>query len=239
MIIDNNKKTEAIRKSLGELLIKLERRKQMIATSNAYIYIDDKIAPYDPRDKLELLNRATSLLSNLTNQFDSVDDFNSVKKLRQTELFFKKSALKDFAFLIYKSQIDPNLLDHVNIEIRLDKIFKKGKDLERRGYHSVSIIAKGIATELKKINHLYFKEKLIDSNDYKTRTLAIIDEAKPTLKQHRGCKKILTNLAALISTLGIAFIVNKCVNNRFLFFPETKSSEQLTKLEHWILKLAF
>lgn len=36
MIIDNNKKTEAINKSLGEFLIKLERRKQMIATSKAW-----------------------------------------------------------------------------------------------------------------------------------------------------------------------------------------------------------
>lgn len=239
MIIDNNKKTEAIKKSLGELLIKLECRKQIIATSNAYIYIDDKIAPYDPRDKLELLNRATSLLSNLTRQFDSVDDFNSVKKLRQTELFFKNPGLKDFSFLNYKSQIDPNLIDHVNIEIRLDKISKKAKSLDQRGYPSESIIAKDVVTELKKLNHWYFEEKSIDPNDYKTRALAIIDEAKPILKEHRGCKRILANLAALISTLGIAFIVNKCVNNRFLFFPETKSSKQFTKLEHLILKLAF
>lgn len=85
----------------------------------------------------------------------------------------------------------------------------------------------------------YFEEKSIDPNEYKTRALAIIDEAKPILKEHRGCKRILTNLAALISTLGIVFIFNKCVNNRFLFFPETKSSEQLTKLEHWIFKLDF
>jgi hypothetical protein len=240
MIIDNNKKTEAIKDNLVLLLKELANRKQMIATRKSYIYIDCKIPPYVPRDELESLNIGTSTLSNLIKQFKSVDDFNSVKKLRETEFFFLKNQdIKEFTFSSYKSQIDPNLIDHVNIEIRLDKISKKAKNLDQRGYHSESIIAKGVVTELEKLNHWYFEEKSIDPNDYKTRALAIIDEAKPILKEHRGCKRILTNLTALISTLGIAFIVNKCVNNRFLFFPETKSSEQLTKLEHWIPKLAF
>ena len=147
-----------------------------------------------PRDQLELLNKATSLLSNLTRQFGSVDDFNSVKKLRQTELFFKNPSLKDYGFLNYKSQIDPNLIYYVNIEIKLDKISKKADNLYRRGYHVESIVAKGVENELRKLNRWHFEKKSIDSNDYKTQALAIIDEARPILKEHRGCKKILTNL---------------------------------------------
>ncbi len=240
MTIENNKKTEAIKKSLGELLIKLESKKQEIGTQETYIFIDDKTVLVSPRDKLILLNIATSLLTCLIKQFYSVDDLNSVKKLRETEIFFLNNYdLEKFTFPSYESQIDPNLLDYLNIEIRLDKLSKKAKNLEGRGYHSQSVIAKGVATELKKLNHWYFEEKLIDLNDYKTRALAVIEEARPILELHRGCKKILISLAALILTLGIAFIVNKCINNRFLFFPETKSSEQLTKLEYRISKLAF
>jgi len=229
--MENNKKTEAIKTSLVVLLDKFEKKKQIIVAQKSYFY---KMVNYFQRDKLELLNKATCILSKLNNQFKSVDDFSSVKKLKQTELFLKNPALKDFAFFSYKSQIDPNLLAHVNIEIRLDKLSKKADDLYRRGYRSEGIIANGVETELKKLNHWHFEEKLIDLDDYKTRALAIIDEAKPMLKQHRGCKKILGNLFLLIFTLGTVHAANKIVNKHFLFFRETKSSELLIKLEHRI-----
>ncbi|WP_339050256.1 hypothetical protein [Rickettsiella endosymbiont of Xylota segnis] len=240
MTIENNNKTEAIKASLVVLLEKLENQKQIIATKKSYIiYIDDKIAPYDTKDKLELFNKATSTLSNLIKQFKSIDDFNSVKKLRQTELFFKNPDLKDFNFFSYKSLIEPNLLDHVNIEIRLDKLSKKADDLYRRGYRSEGIIVNGVETELKKLNHSYFEEKLIDLKDYKIRALTIIDEARPLLEQHRGCKKILGNLLLLIFTLGIAHIGNKLVNKQFFFFRETESSKQLNQLDHRVSKLNY
>ncbi|TLY47041.1 MAG: hypothetical protein E6K54_07310 [Gammaproteobacteria bacterium] len=233
---ENNKKTEDIKASLEILLEELENKKQMIATRNSCFY---KIVHYFQRDKLELLNRAACILNKLNNKFHSFDDFNSIKKLRQTELFFKNPVLKEFAFFSYKSQIDSNLLDYVNIEIKLDKLSKKADDLYRRGYHVEGIIANGVENDIRNLNRWHFEKKLIDPNDYKTRALAIIDKARPTLEQHRGCKRILINLIALISTLGFAFIVNKGVNNRFLFCPETKSSEQLTKLEHSVSKLNY
>ncbi|HEY2567608.1 MAG TPA: hypothetical protein VGH95_07920, partial [Candidatus Aquirickettsiella sp.] len=99
MAIENNNKTEAIKACLLVLLNTLENKKQMIATKKSYIYIDDKIAPYVPRDELDSLNIGTSTLSNLIKQFKSVDDLNSVKKLRQTELlFFKTDSLSEFKF---------------------------------------------------------------------------------------------------------------------------------------------
>lgn len=234
---ENNKKTEYIKISLGVLLEVLENKKQIIAPSKSYIYIDDKIAPYVPRDKLELLNKATCILRKLINQFNSVDDFNSVKKLRQTELFFKNPALRDYGFLDYKSQIDHNLLDYVNIEIKLDKLSKKADDLYRRGYHVEGIIANGVENDIRNLNRWHFEKKLIDPNDYKTRALDIIYKARPTLEQHRGCKKILVNLFLFLISLGIAQAGNKIVNNRFLFFPETKNSVLLTKLEDRVYQL--
>ncbi|HEY2566537.1 MAG TPA: hypothetical protein VGH95_02350, partial [Candidatus Aquirickettsiella sp.] len=99
MTIEDNNKTEAIKDYLVVLLEKLENQKQIIATKKSYIYIDDKVAPYVPRDELNSLNIGTSTLSNLIKQFKSVDDLNSVKKLRQTELlFFKTDSLSEFKF---------------------------------------------------------------------------------------------------------------------------------------------
>jgi len=52
------------------------------------------------------------------------------------------------------------------------------------------------------------------------------------LEQHRGYKKLLGNLILLILTLGIAFIINKFIinkalNDHFLFFQKTDSAKQL------------
>lgn len=235
---ENNKKTENIKVSLGVLLTKLENRKQIIATKKSYIYIDDKIPPYVPRDELESLNIGTSTLSNLIKQFKSVDDLNSVKILRETELLFLKTdSLSEFKFPDYQSNISPDFLIYADIEIQLDALDKKALELLHRGHTLVGTEASWVVLFLRNSNLLYFQEKEIDYFEYKTNVLLVFDRARPLLEQHRGCKKILTNLAALISTLGIAFIVNKCINNRYLFFPETKSSELLIKLEHRVSKL--
>lgn len=238
MTIENNNKTEAIKAYLVVLLERLENQKQIIATQKSYIYIDDKIAPYVPRDKLESLNIGTSTLSNLIKQFKSVDDLNSVKKLRQTELLFLKTdSLSEFKFPDYQSNISPDFLIYADIEIQLDVLDKKALELLHRGHTLVGTEASWVVLFLRNSNQLYFQEKEIDYFEYKTNVLPVFDRARPLLEQHRGCKKILTNLVALISTLGIAFIVNKCINNRYLFFPETKSSELLIELEHRVSKL--
>jgi hypothetical protein len=238
MAIENNNKTEAIKACLLVLLNTLENKKQMIATKKSYIYIDDKIAPYVPRDELDSLNIGTSTLSNLIKQFKSVDDLNSVKKLRQTELlFFKTDSLSEFKFPDYQSNISPDFLIYADIEIQLDALDKKALELLHRGHTLAGTEASWVVLTLRNLNQWYFQEKKINYFEYKTNVLAVFDEARPILEQHRGCKKILTNLAVLISTLGIAFIVNKCINNRYLFFPETKSSELLTQLEHRVSKL--
>lgn len=227
----NNEKTEAIKASLVVLLNQLENRKQRIIPKKAYIYIDDKIAPYIPRDEIEFLNIGISTLSNLNKQFESVDDLNSVKKLRQAELLFSKSTgLKDFTFPDYKSWINPTFLIYVEIEIQLDGFDRKAIDLLHRGYKSAGEEASWVVFNLRNLNQWFFKEKRIDYEDYRSKTLDLINQCRPELAQHRGYKKLLGNLILLILTLGTAFIVNKTINGHFLFFQKTDSAKQLDEL---------
>lgn len=74
--------------------------------------------------------------------------------------------------------------------------------------------------------------------EYKSRALQIINETRPVLEQHLGYKEILGNLILLIVTLGAAFIVNKVVNDRFLFFQKTNSSEHFDKFDQSISQLS-
>ncbi|RUQ97963.1 hypothetical protein ELY11_05790 [Legionella septentrionalis] len=56
-----------------------------------------------------------------------------------------------------------------------------------------------------------------------------IDKATPELEKHRGVKKILTNLAIALVTLGTAFVVNYALTGRFFFHPATASEKILNK----------
>lgn len=239
MTTENNKKTEAIKKSLNDLLIKLESEKKEIGFKKSYIYIDDKTVPVFPRDRLELLDIATSLLTCLIEQFHSVEDFNSVKKLRETELYFLNNKyLKKFTFPNYASQIDPILLNYANLEIEIDTFDKKAKELLRRGHEKASMQASWVVFVVRELIKCHFQEEKNNGFDYKNNALIAIDKAKPELEQHRGCKKILGNLLLLILTLGTAHIANKMVNNHFLFFRETDSSKKLKQLEQTVSTLA-
>jgi hypothetical protein len=238
MTSENNKKTESLKKSLNELLIKLEHEQQKIGTKKSYVYIGDKTVPVSG-DKLELLDVATSLLSCLIENFFSVDDLSSVRKLRETEILFSNNYhLKKFIFQNYTSQIDPILLNYANLEIEIDTFDKKAKELLKRGHEKASKQAIWVVFLVRELIEYHFQEEKNNGFDYKTNALKAIDKAKLELEQHRGCKKILGNLLLLILTLGTAHIANKMVNKHFLFFRETDSSKKLKQLEHTISKLA-
>jgi hypothetical protein len=81
MTIENNKKTEAIKVSLEIFLTQVENQKQMLAGKKSYIYIDDKIVPYDPREKAELFIIVTSTLGNLIVNVRGSTSFNTEKSL--------------------------------------------------------------------------------------------------------------------------------------------------------------
>lgn len=121
-------------------------------------------------------------------------------------------------------------LAYADIEIQLDVLFKKSADLFYRGHYLAGNEVKGLVFDLKDLNRWYFKEKRMDYDDYQSEALYIIQKARPVLEEHRGYKKLLGNLAILILTLGTAFIVNKALNGRYLFFQKTESAKQLDKI---------
>ncbi len=209
----------------------------IIVLKHKLIKKKDIIINIEPID-LEIINKGITILDNIKHNFESVADLDSIEMLKHAELFFSQNAvLRDFIFPEYQSKIPLSLKILADIEIQLEVLSKKADDLQLRGFRSASLIAKGVVSDLKNLNQWRFKEKIIGYNDYKSRALAIISEAKPILEQHRGYKKLLGNLILLLLTLGCAFIINKAVNNHFLFFRQTKSSEQLGKLDQIVSQL--
>ena len=195
------------------------------------------------RSNFDVLKKGINLLINAKAFFESIDDLNSIKRLREVELVFSKNTvLRDFSFPKYRFYIDPVFLVYADIEIQLDTLFNKADDLTNRGFNDAGNVVHELIFNLKKLNRTYFQEKKIEKAEeykkYKFAAINIIDGARPLLEQHRGYKEILTNLAALILTLGIAFIVNKTVNGHFLFFQKTNSSEHLDKLDQCLSQLS-
>ena len=227
----NNKKTDEIKKSLVTLLNQLKEQRRIATDIEPYMYNGDVLGPYAHIGDLKALNKGIDVLMSLIIDFESVDDFNSVKKLREAELFFSKNdVLKSFTFSNYKSQINPVFQAYVDIEIQLDALFKKSADLFYRGHHLAGHEAKGLVSDLKNLNRWYFEEKRMDYDDYQSEALYIIQKARSELEKHRGYKKLLGNLTVLILTLGTAFIVNKALNGHYLFFQKTDSAKQLDKI---------
>jgi hypothetical protein len=70
----------------------------------------------------------------------------------------------------------------------------------------------------------------MDYDAYQSKASIILQKARPALAQHRGYKSLLGNLSLLIGTLGMAFIINKCVSGRYLFFQKTDSVKQLDEI---------
>ena len=238
MNIENNNNTNVIKNSLTDFINQLVLQKNLVGSSKCYIYMIDSIIPYVPRDKTELLDIATGELRHLIASFKSVHDFESVKKLREAELFFLSNKnFRKFTFPNYSSQINPNLLNYVNLEIELDALDKKSLELVDRGHKNAAMHLNWVVSKVSPLIKCHFREGRNNNPYYLKEALAILETARPILEQHRGCKKILGNLILLILTLGTAHIANKMVNNHFLFFRETESSKQLKQLEHTVSKL--
>lgn len=220
----NNEKTNSIKESLAELLNQLKGVKR---TFNEVVEFAGIGLPFPFHFDIGALNKGIHTLERL--KFTSVDDLDSVTKLRESELFFLKTdGLKEFKFPDYKSEIEPTFLIYAGIEIQLDALLKKANDLFCRGFSDAGNTAHKLIFDLKELNRTYSQEKKHEK--YKFIANNIIDEARPILAQHRGCKKILGNLTLLILTLGTAFIVNKTINGHFLFFQKTDSAKQLDEL---------
>lgn len=238
MTIENNNNTKVIKNSLIDFINQLVLQKNLVGSSKFNIYMIDSKIPYSPSDKKELLAIARDGLRHLIASFKSVHDFDSVKKLREAELFFLSNKnFRKFTFPNYSSLINPNLLNYVNLEIELDALDKKSIELLDRGHKNTAIHINWVVSKVSQLIQCHFREGKINDPYYLKEALSILETARSILEQHRGCKKILGNLLLLILTLGTAHIANKMVNNHFLFFQETESSKQLKQFEHTVSKL--
>jgi hypothetical protein len=225
---ENNNKTEAVQLSLAFLLAKLKKTEIHIRSNVPSIF--DQMEGFHVVDEMSGLQEGIRRLEAI--QFKAVDDLDSVKKLRLTELWFaKNNVLNNVRFSSYQSQIKPIFLAYADIDIQLDALVKKTQCLYYRGHHVAAYKAKDLILDLRDLNRWYFEEKILDYDAYQSRALAILQKARPDLAQHRGCKKIVGNLCLLIGTLGMAFMVNKCLSGHYLFFQKTDSAEQLDQLK--------
>jgi hypothetical protein len=222
----NNEKTENIKESLAELLNQLKWKKSKF---NEVVEFASGGLPLPFYFDIDSLNKGIATLEKL--EFTSADDFYSVKKLREAELFFSKiEGLKTFKFPDYKPQINPMLLTYADIDIQLDVLSKKSEELLRRNPNLAAWEAKYLIFDFRNLNRWYFEEKKIDCEEYKSRALHIIDETQPVLEHHLGFKEILVNLLLLVATLGIAPSINKAVNGHFLFFQKNYGAKQLDEI---------
>lgn len=231
---ENNKKTETVKTILMMLLLFLKKLEMSMERIDLNAFHGWTLSMY--QKEINNLKVGIEILEGI--QFKSVDDLDSVKRLRKAELWFlNNDVIKDFTFSEYKSQINSTFLTYVDIEIQLDAFDKKALDLLQRDYKSAGTEASWVVLTLRNLNEWYFQEKLIDYDTYRSKALEAINQSRPILEQYRGYKKLLGNLALLIF-IGIPFIVNKAVNGHFLFFQKTNSSEQLDKLNQTVSQLS-
>lgn len=222
----NNEKTENIKESLAGLLNQLKWEKNKF---NEVVEFAGGGLPLPFYFDIDSINKGITTLEKL--KFASVDELDSVKKLRGAELFFLKiDGLKAFKFPDYKLQINPMLLTYADIDLQLDALSKQAEELFQRNPNVAAWEAKYLIFDFRNLNRWYFEEKKIDCEEYKSRALHIIDETRPVLEHHLGFKEILVNLLLLVATLGIALSINKVVNGHFLFFQKNYGAKQLDEI---------
>ena len=220
--MENFTQNKTVNEFLSEFLKLLETKKSIILHLKKQTDRDNRLERGS--SFLTMLDKGIDVIKSI--QFKSVDDLGSVKKLRETELFFLETdGLKEFKFQDYKLQINPIFLMYVEIEMQLDILDRKALHLLYRGYRLTGEKASWIVINLHNLNDWYFNEKIIEYDFYKSEALELIHDAQ-SLSKHSVYEKILANLLLLILTLGTAFVFNKAVNGHFLFFQKTVGAEQ-------------
>lgn len=234
------KKNEAVKEFLAEFLEKLEierkitlHREKILKKKNKMNRLAREIV------HLESINLGMQSIKNI--KFESVDNIDSVKKLKKAELFFSKTYFKfleNFKFSYCTSKISPDFLTYADIEIQLDAFDRKALDLLHRGCSLEGKEASWVIINLRNLNEWYFIDKKIEADFYKSRALELIRHAQPIL-DHSVYEKILGNLIVLILTVGTAFVYNKAVNGHFLFFQKTDSAKQLDTISQTVAAVKY
>lgn len=116
---------------------------------------------------------------------------------------------------------------------QLKLIEDKEKYLRNRGY----LKAADCAAKLHESVHNYYQSFLnseLTGDDFKSKCLEAIKDARPELETHRGMKQVLGNLALAVVGLGVFYVIagliNKAMTGKFLFF-KTDSANKVDSLE--------
>ena len=222
MPTEENKKS-ILENQLAQLLMRLKEAKLEEAERGIYARFSE----------FEILNEGIKFLENL--HFVSKEDFASVKRLLEMEQYFLKSyTLRSFRFPDYNFYIHPHLLMDAKLDVQLDTLEMKADDLALRGHKLAKAEALNVVYHLRTLNQTYFEAQKIDGNDYKIRAFQIINDSRPVLEKHRGCKQILGNLLIFIATLGTGQLIHKALHGDFLFFKQTDSAKQIDALTQTI-----
>lgn len=164
---------------------------------------------------------------------DSVDALVAVKALLKLQEHINDLDLPS-NFSSYNDFIKPEILAYAKIEIQLDLLEEKAKNLCERNHSLAASAIKGINTDLRQLNNQFFVEKAINANEYKNNALKNINQHKPILEEHRNCNYIIANLILAVLTLGTALLAHKVTYGSFLFFNQTDSAQKAEALSQMI-----
>lgn len=170
--------------------------------------------------------------------FISVHDLDSVKALLKLHQFTHNLDLP-INFLSYKNLIKPEILAYSKIEIQLDLLEEKAKNLCERNHSAAALAIDEINTDLRQLNTQFFVEKTIDADEYKIQALAGINKHNPILEEHRNYNYIIANLIFAVLTLGTALLAHKISYGSFLFFNQTDSAYRVAALNQVIENVEF
>jgi hypothetical protein len=108
----------------------------------------------------------------------------------------------------------------------------RGKLDDAQKYRNAADAAKNIHSSIVGLTQKYIQDGDLESFKSESKTALQADNLNvKTLQEHRGLKLILTNLAALIFTVGLAHVGYSIYNGRFsIFEPATDSSEKVEAL---------
>ncbi len=188
-----------------------------------------------------LMTRVSKAMKNtrdVRNLFTSVENLDSVDALVAVKALLKLQQhinnLDLCIFPSYKGLIKPEILAYAKIEIQLDLLKEKVKNLYERNYSAAASAINEINADLHQLNKQFFVEKVINADEYKIKALENINKHKPILEKHRNYNYIIANLILAVLTLGTALLAHKVTYGSFLFFNQTDSSYKVAALNQVI-----
>lgn len=153
----------------------------------------------------------------------------------------------DFTHVELQTQVPREVIeipeDHQSFSDLLNSLDDKADALCENHYYMAANKAHELHYELNRYYKLFLENELSDE-EFKTRSITALDNARPELETHRGFKQILANIGLAIIGLGAIYVAAGLVNlaitgGKYFFFQfETESAKKLNELEQAIHQIA-